>query len=125
MKTTSDNTIKSTEEIIVSTLRLLGLDNTYKGFRYLIYAIQLVLEDSSILTYICKGLYVEIAIHFHTTVANVERNIRTVKEVIWNTGDREILMAIFGSQYHRKLPANARFIDMLAFYIGSLPETAA
>ena len=110
--------------MIETTLRSLGLDNSYKGFRYLVYAIQLVWEDCDILTYICKGLYVEIAIRYHTTVANVERNIRTAKEVMWNNGDKDTLEAIFGSQYNLKLPANARFIDILAFYIKSLPEDA-
>lgn len=119
MNTKADIKVKNTDYIIEATLRSLGLNNSYKGFRYLIYAIQLVWEDYDFLTYVCKGLYAEIAIHYHTTVANVERNIRTVKEVIWNNGDKETLRAVFGSLYYMKVPTNAQFIDALAFYIKS------
>lgn len=119
MNTKAPIQAKNTDYIIERTLRSLGLNNSYKGFRYLIYAIQLVWEDCDFLIYICKGLYVEIAIHYHTTVANVERNIRTVKEAMWNNGNKETLMAVFGSQYYLKLPTNAQFIDTLAYYIKS------
>lgn len=111
-----------TNKFIETTLRILGLNKSYKGFNYLICAVNLVLEDSDILTYICKGLYVEIALQYDTSVASVERNIRTARKVIWNNGDKNTLNSIFGSMYHQSMPSNAVFIDKLAYYIKTLSE---
>ncbi len=110
----------NTDEIIEVTLRKLGLTKSYKGFNYLLHAITLVLEDPDILTYICKGLYIEIAIRHGTTITCVERNIRTAKEVIWSSSNTGLLKSIFGDKYDSKVPNNAIFIDMLAYYIKSL-----
>ena len=99
---------------IQTLLRKLNVNRTYKGFNYIIYGTQIVIEDPTLLTYICKGLYVEIAMHFNTTITCAERNIRTVKEIIWNRTDKELLYEIFNTFY---CPTNAEFIDSLAMYI--------
>lgn len=117
MKLAENDTNISTETIIETTLRMLGLNKSYKGFNHLICAITLVLENSDILTYICKGLYVEIAIQCGTTVASVERNIRTAKEVIWRNCNENVLQSIFRDQYDAKIPNNAIFIDGLTDFI--------
>lgn len=105
------------DEIIETTLRLLGLNNSYKGFSYLIYGINLAMKNPGILTYICKGLYLEIALHYETSVNCVERNIRTAKEAIWQNGNKTLLIQIFGKSYQYAPPSNAQFIDILAYYI--------
>lgn len=107
------------DEIIEEMLRTLGLSKSYKGFEYLQYAINLVWEDSDILTYICKGIYVDIAIYYKTTISSVERNIRTAKEVIWKKCDEMLLYTIFGESRRDQVPQNAVFIDKLAYYIKS------
>lgn len=112
----NDNKI-GTRNVIETTLRVMGLNKSYKGFNCLICAIILVMENPDILTYICKGLYVEIAIQCGTTVASVERNIRTAKEVIWRNCNENILRSIFKDQYNSKIPNNANFIDMLTDFI--------
>ncbi len=99
------------------TLRALGVNNSYKGFHFLIYGLRLAMTDPAILTYVCKGLYIEIAIRYHTTTTCVERNIRTVKEIIWTRGNSRLLTKIFGDLYGDSLPSNSVFIDMLAYYI--------
>lgn len=108
------------DKLIEKTLRRLGLNRSYKGFNYLICAINLVLVDSNSLNYICKGLYIEVALQYNTTVANVERNIRTAKKVIWFRCNKNILKDVFGDRYSLYMPNNANFIDMLADYIKSL-----
>lgn len=113
------NKTKSLPATIETILRLLGLNSSYKGYSFLIYGIELVIEKPDILTCICKGLYIEIALHFNTTVYCVERNIRTAKEIIWESGNKEMLKALFGDAYKETPPGNAAFIDMLAYYIGS------
>lgn len=72
-------------------LRLLGISHSYKGYAYLIYAVQLVINDPDILTNICKGLYYDIACEFNTSVFCVERDIRTIKNHLWNCGDNKVL----------------------------------
>lgn len=114
--------LKKTKSLSATTetvLRLFGLNNSYKGYSFLIYGIELVIEKPDILTCICKGLYIEIALHFNTTVYCVERNIRTAKEIIWQNGDKMLLKEVFGDAYKESPPGNAAFIDMLAYYIGN------
>ena len=99
-------------------LRQLGATGKYKGFDYLAYGISLSMEDPHLLTYVCKGLYVDIALYFNTTIKCVERNIRTIKTIIINCGDRELLNKIFNNSIYRNhVPTNAEFIDGLAAYL--------
>lgn len=99
-------------------IRRLGANSSYLGFEYLAYGISRTLNDPTLLTYICKGLYVEIAIHFHTTLECVERDIRTVKDIIWEYGDKELLREIFGELIEEdKSPTNGKFIDGLVEYM--------
>lgn len=97
-------------------LRQLGVNGTYVGFDYVIYGIDMTVTNPSLTTYVCKGLYVEIAAHFHTTINCAERNIRTIINAIWNNGNKRLLNKIFGINLKAK-PKNAAFIDALARYI--------
>jgi len=108
------------DKCIENTIRLLGLNSSYKGYNFLIYAIKLTIQKPEILTYICKGLYLEISIHYNTTITCAERNIRTAKEVIWINGNKKLLKKIFGNYYCYAIPSNAVFIDLLAYYIKDL-----
>lgn len=98
-------------------LRRFGLNSSYKGFSYVKYAIELVNQTPDILTYVCKGLYMQIAENFNTTINCVERDIRTVIKVIWRSQKQELRIEIFGETHEEKPPCNAAFLDMLAFYI--------
>lgn len=106
------------EETIEAALRLLGLNNSYKGFNYLIYGIKLTMKSPNVLSYICKGLYMEIAAEFDTTCSCVERNIRTVRSAVWRNGNEALRIQIFGEEYKDFQPGNKEFIDALAHYIG-------
>lgn len=97
-------------------LRNLGVNNAYKGFRYTVYGVCRVIQDPELLTYITKGIYVEIAIHHNTTVECVERDIRTIIKTIWEHGDKALLIMVFGKELNRK-PRNSAFIDALAHYV--------
>ncbi len=97
-------------------LRRLGVNNSYKGFRYTAYGVGRVLCNPELLTYISKGLYVDIACRFHTTIGYVERDIRTVVKTIWEHGDKRLLIEIFGFELKEK-PRNSAFIDAVAHYV--------
>ena len=97
-------------------LRSLGVNNSYVGFRYTIYGVIRSIHDPGLLTYISKGLYVEIAHRYNTSVNCVERNIRTIIKTIWLNGNKELLGEVFGTELEQK-PRNGAFIDALANYI--------
>lgn len=108
--------MKQYEKETQKLLRQLGVNGSYLGFRYVAYGVACNLENPELIIYICKGLYIEIAKHFHVNIDNVERNIRTVVKVIWNEGDRELLNEVFGMELTKK-PKNAVFIDALSQYV--------
>lgn len=85
-----------------SLLRRLGVNNSYKGFRYTAYGIDRVIHDPDLLTYISKGLYVDIAYRYSTTVGCVERDIRTVVKTVWEHGDKRLLNEVFGLELNQK-----------------------
>ena len=97
-------------------LRQLGVNGSYLGFYYIAFGIAKSIENPELLTYICKGLYAEIAEHFHVNTKNVERNIRTIVSIIWEHGDRELLNKIFGKVLTDKTK-NVEFMDALSHYI--------
>lgn len=117
MNTSAKETSPEIREEIETTLRLLGLNNSYKGFDYLIYGVQLAMESPNVLSYICKGLYMEIALKFGTTGSCVERNIRTVRKAVWRNGSETLRIRIFGEAYMDSQPGNTEFIDALVHYI--------
>jgi len=97
-------------------LRRLGVNNSYVGFGYAIHGIVSTIHNPYLLTYISKGLYVEIAAHYQTSIKCVERNIRTIINTIWLHGNRELLNQVFGSELEQK-PRNGAFIDALSHYV--------
>lgn len=107
------------EREITDLLRRLGVNNSYVGFRYTIYGILRAIGNPELLAYISKGLYVEIAAQHHTTVGCVERNIRTIINIIWLHGDRNLLNQVFGFELMQK-PRNGAFIDAMSNYIKNM-----
>lgn len=97
-------------------LRRLGVNGSYIGFRYTVLGICLAIQDPALTTYICKGIYVEIANCYRANADSVERNIRTVVSVIWEHGDRDLLNEIFCRKLTAR-PRNTAFIDTLAQYV--------
>ena len=45
----------------------LGIHGTYKGYRYLVFALELALSDENQLLYVTKNLYPSVARRYHTT----------------------------------------------------------
>ena len=90
-------------------LRRLGVNNSYIGFRYTLYGVIRSVHEPDLLSYISKGLYVEIAVRYKTSVGCVERNIRTIINTIWLHGDRNLLNQVFGFELAQK-PRNGAII---------------
>lgn len=97
-------------------LRRLGVNSSYVGFRYTVYGIIANINNPDLIVYICKGLYLKIAMHYNVNITNVERNIRTIIKIIWEHGDREMLNHVIGFKLQEK-PKNTIFIDALSQYV--------
>lgn len=109
-------------EKIHELMHRLRIKRTYMGYYYLSTAIYLVVENEERLLYIHKWLYAEIARIYNTTPYCVERNIRTVKNHLWEKGHAEILSEIAGCPIREK-PSNSEFIDILSCYIKKQIQT--
>lgn len=104
------------ETEITSMLHELGVPAHIKGYQYMRYAIQMVIEDMSILNSITKTLYPEIAIKYDTTPNRVERAIRHAIETAWERSDLEVINRLFRYTIRndKGKPTNSEFIAMLA-----------
>ena len=97
---------------IAEILKELGTPADLLGYFYLKYAIELMLEDMSLMKSITKKLYPMIAKEFNTTTSKVERAIRHAIEVAWERGNIELHHKLFGytiDQIKCK-PTNSEFI---------------
>lgn len=100
-------------------IRSLGIGATYRGYRYLSYAIHLCLQDENYLLSVSKLLYPEIARAFCTTSCSVERDIRTVIKVCWDRGNKIFLQKIAMHPLDTR-PTAGEFIDIIVGYINFL-----
>ncbi|MCI5648869.1 MAG: sporulation initiation factor Spo0A C-terminal domain-containing protein [Fusicatenibacter sp.] len=97
-------------------LHSLGIGANYRGYKYLVLAISLCLEDEDQLLRISKTLYPKIARTYHVSTSCVERNIRTAINVCWEHGNRELLLHI--SMYPLEIkPTNSEFLDIVTSYL--------
>lgn len=102
-------------------LHQLGIGKSYSGYDYILYAIELIAQDESVLTGITKILYLDIAREFYTSDTCVERNIRKVIEVIWKKSqtNKTLILKIFGRKFKKTKPSNKEFLELLYEYIKS------
>lgn len=101
---------------ITQSIHEIGVPAHIKGYEYLRYAIQLVMEDKRLIDSITKELYPMVAKQFDTTASRVERSIRHAVGVAWDRGDLKTLERWFGYTIsHRKgKPTNSEFIALVA-----------
>lgn len=92
-------------------LHRLGVTEAYKGFNHTVYAVQLCVNDPDRLQLITKLIYPDVAGRYGTSWQAVERNMRTVAAVAWET-DPLLLSELAGFHLKRR-PTNGRFIAIL------------
>lgn len=86
----------------------LGIKRTYKGYFFLIAALELAITDQKNLLYMSKSIF--------PTYSCIERNIRTAINACWNSPNREKLLTM--SPYPlQKAPSVTAFIDILYWYL--------
>ena len=98
----------------ICLLHSLGIMPSYRGYRQIILALELLLSNEDLL---CDtmDLYSKIAQLSNVTPGSVERNIRTLSERAWSINP-ELLRKIAGYPLDAK-PTNAEFLSMLLNFI--------
>ena len=101
---------------IQKLVRSLGIGGNYQGYRYLLYALSLCLQNEDYLLSVSKLLYPEIAHTYQTSASSVERNLRTVVSVCWERGNHPLLESISLCPLSSK-PTIGEFLDILTEYL--------
>lgn len=93
-----------------------GIPGNYLGFRYLVHAVSLGIEDEDNLLFVTKRIYPIVAKEFQTNAACVERDLRTVVKICWERGNRELLNDYAKYEMSSK-PSTGEFIAIISNHI--------
>lgn len=85
--------MKQAIQILLSSV---GVFSHYYGYHYFIRAVELAIQDPTRLQCIKKEIYMTIAFEHATTVSNVERDIRTIRNVMMKNNGRQLLIQMTG-----------------------------
>lgn len=94
----------------------LGISSKYKGYRMLIQAIEIAIEDETAVSDISGRIYRRIAAETGITETNVEKNIRMAIRMFWEYGDHTLYAGVAGFPATER-PSNAAFIGAVASYL--------
>ncbi len=98
----------------------LGATPRYIGFDYVVHAVSLSLGNSQYLLSVTKELYPDVARKYHTTLYSVERDIRTIINIIWKRNP-SFLGEIAGYPLDKR-PSVSEFIAILREYFLYAPD---
>lgn len=108
------------KQITTTLLKTLGAPASLLGYQYIKDAVEMVMEDRSLLRgAVTKRLYPGIAKMNGTTSTRVERAIRHAIGSCWDRGDQKLQLKMFGYSVdpNRGTPTNTEFIAALVEYI--------
>ena len=75
-KSMKENELNKVRKIIKYALIKIGFQVNRVGFKYLCYAIELVIQDPSLIHRLCKGVYAKVAEEYNVKYLCIERDIR-------------------------------------------------
>ncbi len=101
------------EERVAGLLAEIGISSRINGHRFLVRAIDLVVENESLLSGVTKILYPTVAKEYGSTPSRVERSIRHAIVSAWTHGDEDMLQTLFGPGWKNR-PPNSEFIAVMA-----------
>lgn len=105
---------KTMEQMLYS----IGLTSNYKGYRQLAQALQIAVEEPEALEAVTKRLYPAVARKCGTNWKAVERNIRAMIEIAWQTAP-ERLERLSGCSLERR-PRPAQFLAFLTHHLSHI-----
>ena len=93
----------------------------YVAYKYILKGMNLMRENENYVEHITKTLYIDIAKEYNTSVACVERGIRTTIEIMWRNKENNMSLFtdIFGNQYVDYRPTNTKFFQLMYMHIES------
>lgn len=108
----------------VVLLKKLGVNPAIKGWTYLNEAIQMSVDDPTVMEQVTKRMYPAIAKKCGTTPMRVERAIRHAVEQSCFVAPTEVLSAVFGNSIdpRRGKATNSQFIATLVNLITTEPD---
>jgi len=103
---------KFTRDILMQ----IGIPGNVAGFKYLVEAIRIAIDNERTLNSITKEIYPTIANIFNTKPSNVERSMRHAISISWSRERICALNEIFGARYfvENEKPTNSEFIALFA-----------
>lgn len=110
---------------IEDVIEQLGITRNCKGFYYLAYSLSLIVENPQRLLMVTKLIYPDVARHFKTTPANVERDLRTVSKIAWK--QNPAFLKKIAKHDLQSAPTVGRLLSFLGAYLkrGGKPDSCA
>ncbi len=111
------------EKQLQTLLYSVGVFHHYCGYSYLQESVLLAAEDPERLHSIQKEIYFPVAQKYHTNIHNVEKDIRTIRDVLMKNGGEDLLIRLTGFPcWKKKKPFPKELIGIFADCLKS-PET--
>lgn len=101
--------------MIETILRKLGITCKYVGYRQIILAVELVMEDEERLHAVGEKIYKVIGARNNRSQSSVERNIRTLILLAWES-NKSFLDEIAGYRLIEP-PTTSNFISIIYLYV--------
>lgn len=102
--------------MISERLMEIGIPVRLKGYRYMLTAIEKVVNDESLLEGVTKILYPDVAKIHNSTPQRVEKAIRHAIEVAWDRDVDENIKKDF-NYFGKRRPTNSEFIASVSRYV--------
>ena len=101
-----------------SLLHSVGISKCYTGYPFFVEAIFMTAENPSLLNGIQKNLYLPIAMHHKVSIYRVEKNLRTMRDIVLRNGGYELMEELSGQKLCRDRPLYPKeVIKIFANYV--------
>ncbi len=100
---------------IQKAIRSFGVTEKYKGFNATVDGVLFIIEVQEMPIKITKDLYPALARKYHTSIRNIEHNMRWITTMCWEK-NRKRLEEMAGYPLD-SAPGNKEFLSILAFYV--------
>ncbi len=107
---------------IQEVLLTIGVPANLAGFKYITYALQLILANPETSTIkIVDGLYADVGRKYETKSSRVERCIRHAIIIAWQRGNMDYINTLFRNSVNpnRNNPTNTQFLMRLYYYFAT------
>lgn len=105
------------KQTLQSTLQSVGVFRHYCGYSHIVLSVAIAAEDPDRLQNIRKEIYFPVSKLCHTKLANVEKNIRTIRDVIMRNDGAALLTEMTGSScWEKRTPYPKEIIGIFAEY---------